>query len=319
MKLLIIFAISAVLLQYHFAPGHPLFDEYDSSSDQESPIKTVLPVELSKHYQLLGKSFNLGTFSVVEKAQIKNTKIKVAIKITNKKKTKDPELKEGLEKIIERARKEAEILINLPRHPNIVQFKELIETKEDIYLVMEYVSGVTVHEYLGGKKLDEDTARVIFKPVVEALKHCHDNGIVHRDLKTENVIIDGSNNHIKLIDFGFATNLTGGVLLDGYLCAKIFAAPEAIDSEKSGSKYDGFKSDIWQLGAFLYELVCGSLIKRASLGKEKLLFPPELRLTKGVKDLLLNILEIDPDKRFTLDEIMKHDWMKTRGSNTQSG
>jgi len=307
MKLLIIFAISAVLLQYH------------------GSIQTKLPKELS-NYELLGTRFHHGSISDVEKAKIKRTGEQVAIKITSTKtikiKTKQDQSKEKLiQKQIEMAHEEAKILENLLLHPhkNIVQFKEFIETEENLYLVMEYVSGVTVHEYLQENKLGGNEARVIFIQVVKAIKHCHDNGIVHRDLKTENVILlyaDRINNHIKLIDFGFATNLTGGVLLHDYSRSPRFAAPEVETSEKLKSEYDGFKSDIWTLGAFLYELVCGKWPGSDSIfkhGSEEIDFPPYSEMTDGVKDLLHNILKIDPNERFTLDEIMKHDWMKTRG------
>lgn len=69
---------------------------------------------------------------------------------------------------------------NLPHHPNIVQFEKFAESPENLYLVMDYVSGINVHEYLKENKLDENEARVIFNQVFEAIEHCHKNGVVHR-------------------------------------------------------------------------------------------------------------------------------------------
>lgn len=69
---------------------------------------------------------------------------------------------------------------NLPTHRNIVKLKKIIDTRENLYLVMEYASGGSLYEYIKKNKLDENTAREIFKQVFKAVEHCHEHGIVHR-------------------------------------------------------------------------------------------------------------------------------------------
>merc|ERR1712106_60038 len=90
--------------------------------------------------------------------------------------------------------------------------------------------------------------------IIAALRYCHSRGIVHRDLKADNLLLDKDLN-IKLADFGFSNYYKPGVLLSTWCGSPPYAAPELFE----GKEYDGPKADIWSLGVILYLLVCGHL------------------------------------------------------------
>lgn len=93
------------------------------------------------------------------------------------------------------------------KHPYIVKMIDAFETAKEIILVLEYVNGVSLYQYLKSKPtkrgIDEEVARRFFRQICEAIKYLHGKNIVHRDLKMENIIVDDRNN-AKLIDFGFS-------------------------------------------------------------------------------------------------------------------
>jgi serine/threonine protein kinase len=94
-------------------------------------------------------------------------------------------------------------------HPNIAKLYDVIETDTQVVLVMEYISGGSTHGFLKSKpnrRLDESSARKIFSQLISALQYLHSKCIAHRDIKLENVMLDSSRN-VKLIDFGFSTQI----------------------------------------------------------------------------------------------------------------
>lgn len=95
--------------------------------------------------------------------------------------------------------------LRLCNHPNVVQFHEVLEVEDTVYMVMEYIPHGELFDYIKKRgRLPEPEAAYLARQIVDALSYCHRNGIVHRDIKPENILIDEYNN-AKLVDFGLAT------------------------------------------------------------------------------------------------------------------
>ena len=225
----------------------------------------------------------------------------VAIKILNRERIKSLGMQD-------KVRREINILKRI-RHPHIIRMYEVIDSPTDIFLVMEYVSGGELFDYIvQSGRLKREEARRFFQQIISGLNCCHRHGIVHRDLKPENLLLD-ANNNIKIADFGLANMMSDGDFLKTSCGSPNYAAPEVI----SGNLYAGPEVDVWSSGVILYALLCGSLpfddenitalFKKIKEGKYSL---PSF-LSKGARDILKRILTVHPIKRATIDTIMKHE------------
>ncbi|XP_055995253.1 MAP/microtubule affinity-regulating kinase 3-like isoform X5 [Ostrea edulis] len=252
-------------------------------------------------YRLI-KTIGKGNFAKVKLAKHVPTGREVAIKIIDKTQLNPS----SLNKLF----REVRIMKNLD-HPNIVKLFEVIETEKTLYLVMEYASGGEVFDYLVAHgRMKEKEARAKFRQIVSAVQYCHQKHIVHRDLKAENLLLDGDMN-IKIADFGFSNEFVPGNKLDTFCGSPPYAAPELFQ----GKKYDGPEVDVWSLGVILYTLVSGSLPfdgqnlkelrERVLRGKYRIPF----YMSTDCENLLKKFLVLNPTKRVCLENIMKDKWM----------
>ncbi|XP_048852709.1 MAP/microtubule affinity-regulating kinase 3-like isoform X6 [Brienomyrus brachyistius] len=253
------------------------------------------------NYRLL-KTIGKGNFAKVKLARHILTGREVAIKIIDKTQLNPT----SLQKLFREVR-----IMKILNHPNIVKLFEVIETEKTLYLVMEYASGGEVFDYLVAHgRLKEKEARAKFRQIVSAVQYCHQKHIVHRDLKAENLLLDGDMN-IKIADFGFSNEFTLGSKLDTFCGSPPYAAPELFQ----GKKYDGPEVDVWSLGVILYTLVSGSLPfdgqnlkelrERVLRGKYRIPF----YMSTDCENLLKRFLVLNPVKRGTLEQIMKDRWI----------
>ncbi|XP_049824727.1 uncharacterized protein LOC109605697 isoform X4 [Aethina tumida] len=268
-------------------------------STKPSPIDKLVRVGYYKLERTIGK----GNFAVVKLATHIVTNTKVAIKIIDKTALDE----DNLTKIF----RETAILKKL-RHPHITRLYELMETNNTIYMVTEYASEGEIFDHLVAKgRMHEPEARRIFNQIVSAVSYCHSQGIVHRDLKAENLLLD-HNMNIKLADFGFSNQFTEGSLLSTWCGSPPYAAPELFQ----GLKYDGPKADIWSLGVVLYVLVCGSLPfdgRLQFMALRSVVIEGKFRIpyfmSQDCEHLIRHMLVVDPDKRLTIQQIAKHRWL----------
>eukprot|EP00126_Sphaerothecum_destruens_P000888 Sdes_comp11617_c0_seq1m2792 len=143
------------------------------------------------HY-ILGDTLGIGSFGKVKIAQHELTGHKVAVKILNRKKLKSLDM-------VGKIRREIKNL-KLFRHPHIIKLYEVISTPTDIFMVMEYVSGGELFDYIVNHgRLSEADARRFFQQIISGVDYCHRHMIVHRDLKPENLLLD-SHNNVKIAD-----------------------------------------------------------------------------------------------------------------------
>ncbi len=140
-------------------------------------------------------------------------------------------------------------------HPHIVHLHEIIATENNIWLVSELCPGGELFDYLVERgRILEGEARRIFGELCTAVGWLHRQGIVHRDLKLENVLLDGELG-VKLGDLGFAREYQKGRLMETFCGTTGYASPEMLACKK----YLGVETDIWSLGIILYTLLCGGL------------------------------------------------------------
>jgi 5'-AMP-activated protein kinase catalytic alpha subunit len=202
-------------------------------------------------------------------------------------------------------------------HKGIIHFEENFETASSVYLVMEYFGGYDLYTTLeerNYKPYSELTSKEIFKQLVEAMMHCHQKGIAHRDVKLENILMDKLGN-IKLIDFGLC-DFVNDVGNKTRLCVDSVGSPAYISPEiLTGKPYDGFKADVWSCGVVLYALLFGcfpfsaSQYKLLVSGEPLVVQFPESGVSKCAKELLRSMLKLQPDSRFSLEDIQGHDWL----------
>ncbi|RDD38081.1 MAP/microtubule affinity-regulating kinase 3 [Trichoplax sp. H2] len=253
------------------------------------------------NFKLL-KTIGKGNFAKVKLARHLPTGREVAIKIIDKTQMNAS----GLQKLY----REVKIMKCLD-HPNIVKLFEVIDNETTLYLIMEYASGGEVFDYLVTHgRMKEKEARSKFRQIVSAVQYCHQKRVIHRDLKAENLLLDGDM-HIKLADFGFSNEFTPGNKLDTFCGSPPYAAPELFQ----GKKYDGPEVDVWSLGVILYTLVSGSLPfdgqnlkelrERVLKGKYRIPY----FMSTDCENLLKRFLILNPCKRSQLDQIMGDKWI----------
>ncbi|XP_010155077.1 PREDICTED: hormonally up-regulated neu tumor-associated kinase, partial [Eurypyga helias] len=235
--------------------------------------------------------------------------MKVAVKVIDKKRAKKDTY------VTKNLRREGQIQ-QMIRHPNIAQLLDILETENSYYLVMELCPGGNLmHKIYEKKRLEEHEARKYIRQLILAVEHLHRAGVVHRDLKIENLLLDEDNN-IKLIDFGLSN--CAGIL--GYSdpfstqCGSpAYAAPELLARKKYGPKID-----VWSIGVNMYAMLTGTLpftvepfslraLYQKMVDKEMNPFPTQL--STAAINFLRSLLEPDPAKRPNIQQALANRWL----------
>ena len=227
----------------------------------------------------------------------------VAIKSFNKTKLKN---QESIDKIYQEIN-----LLKIFRHNSIVRILEYIETEKYILIIMENISGGDLLSFVKKRtKLNEKTAQFIFKQLISTLKFIHSKGIIHRDIKLDNILID-LNNNIKICDFGVGKQYKKNEKLNDQCGTPAYIAPEILQN----NGYYGPPVDIWSSGVVLYAMLSGNVPFKANNLKDlhKLIingkFPYIKDISNDARNLIRKILEVDPCKRIDIDGIFNHPWM----------
>ncbi|KEG08979.1 putative serine/threonine protein kinase, putative,protein kinase [Trypanosoma grayi] len=257
----------------------------------------------------LGETLGRGNFSKVKVGYDREDGSKWAIKIIDRKLLEQ-------EKTMRHIKREVAVMRRLNNHKNIVQLREVMQTPNNIYLVLELVTGGELfNEIVKSKRLDEPTARRYFHQLIAGLYYCHKKGFAHRDLKPENLLLD-ENRTLKITDFGLSNlmpSINGNYALMHTMCGTpTYVAPEVL---RDGG-YNGHIADIWSCGVVLYVMIAGYLPFDAETMNGlflKIERGDYRRLRTGsneVRDLIAQMLTVDPQKRITLGKIMAHTWFQ---------
>lgn len=282
----------------------------------ENPSKHNVPREIRFGNYVLGTTLGEGEFGKVKLGWRKDGKLpsQTAIKLIKRKSIPSGSVKEG------KIYREITALKRL-RHPNIVRLVEVLQNDKYIGIVLEYAPNGELFDYiLENKHLKESSACRLFAQLVSAVDYMHAKGIVHRDLKLENILLDEYKN-IIITDFGFVNSFTSmdNSLMKTSCGSPCYAAPELVVSSEP---YEGKKVDIWSCGVILYAMLAGYLpfdddpenpdgsnIARLYhyITHTPLTFPEYIQPTP--RDLLRRILVSNPNKRISLREIKTHRWL----------
>lgn len=283
-------------------PISPKTTSTSSAGQQSDNAKPKARITRVAEY-ILERTIGKGNFAVVKLATHNIIKAKVAIKIMNKSLL-------GLNNL-EKVTREIEAMKRL-EHPHIVKLYQVLETDTKIFMVMEYAEKGEVFDHISqAHAFTEKDARELFWQVVCAINYCHKSSVVHRDLKAENLLLN-SNYQIKVADFGFCNFFELHKLLSTHCGSPQYAAPEVF----KGELYDGPLADVWSLGVVLYIMVCGSFpFPGESLGdiRNQVLrglvrFP--FFLSTSCEYLVRGMLQVDPSKRFRIEQIISTPWMQ---------
>ncbi|RWS28116.1 ribosomal protein S6 kinase-like protein [Leptotrombidium deliense] len=289
------------LLQSKFK-NSPFFREYD----------------LKIHEGLLGD----GSFSVCRKCVHRRTGVEYAVKIVSRR--------------IEISR-EVHLLRQCQNHPNIVNIHDVFQDELHSYIVLELLKGGELLERIRKKdRFTEVEAGHIFRGLVSAVNYMHSKGIVHRDLKPENLLFvsDSTESEVKVVDFGFARYKPFDDQVMKTPCFTLnYAAPEVLKqalnstvaSCSSVANSNGYNEscDLWSLGVILYAMLSGRapfqsysreanaavIMERIKEGEFSFSSPQWSLVSNKAKEVIRGLLTVDPKKRFTMSELLKHPWV----------
>ncbi|XP_051165221.1 calcium/calmodulin-dependent protein kinase type II alpha chain isoform X8 [Leptopilina boulardi] len=265
----------------------------------------------SDNYDLNGE-LGKGAFSVVRRCVQKSSGLEFAAKIINTKKLSARDF--------QKLEREARICRKL-QHTNIVRLHDSIQEENFHYLVFDLVTGGELFEDIVAREFySEADASHCIQQILESVHHCHHNGVVHRDLKPENLLLasKAKGAAVKLADFGLAIEVQGDVQAwYGFAGTPGYLSPEVLKKEPYGKPVD-----IWACGVILYILLVGyppfwdedqhRLYQQIKQGSYDYPTPEWDTVTPEAKNLINQMLTVNPSKRITASEALKHPWICQR-------
>eukprot|EP00054_Salpingoeca_dolichothecata_P027677 m.204174 g.204174 ORF g.204174 m.204174 type:complete len:1076 (-) comp26019_c0_seq5:66-3293(-) len=282
-------------------------------SNEDLLEKELISGEFSNHYESL-EQIGKGSFGFVRRALRRSDKQVVVVKYINKCKVLaecwekstlnlpvlSNDFKPGM------APREL-LMLNKLDHPKIVRLLDIFHNPTYFQMVMQQhgEGGFDLFEFIEeNPDVDEAVASFIFRQVVAAVDYLHSNGIVHRDIKDENIILD-LHFQVQLIDFGSAAYMQEGKLFDTFCGTLEYCAPEVLQ----GNPYPGPELEIFSMGVTLYTLIFGENpffdVEETIAG----ILRPPFEVTGPCSSLLLWILEPNPQRRISMAELLRHPWI----------
>jgi len=263
---------------------------------------------LTKKYDIK-QELGRGAFSVVKLGIVKKTKEKVAVKIIDKK---------NVGKDYEKNLKMEMAILQKVHHPNIIALKEMIDTDDKLYFVMESVTGGELFDRIVEKgSYSEDDAKELVRKIVSAVEYLHAKGIAHRDLKPENLLVKSLENdtEVKIADFGLSKIIDQEKMMQTACGTPGYVAPEVLNAEGYGHEVD-----MWSIGVITYILLCGfppfysESVPEVfeQIMKAEYDYPAEYwdEISSEAKDFINHLLVVDVKKRLSAKGALEHAWLK---------
>ncbi|KAM6337859.1 calcium/calmodulin-dependent protein kinase kinase 1 [Alca torda] len=221
---------------------------------------------------------------------------------------------------LDRVYQEIAILKKLD-HVNIVKLIEVLDdpAEDNLYMVFDLLRKGPVMEVPSDHPFSEEQARLYFRDIVLGIEYLHYQKIIHRDIKPSNLLL-GDDGHVKIADFGVSNQFEGNdAQLSSTAGTPAFMAPEAISD--TGKSFSGKALDVWAMGITLYCFVYGKcpFIDEYILGLHNRIknkpveFPEEAQISEELKELILRMLDKNPETRITVPEIKVHPWLTKCG------
>eukprot|EP01127_Copromyxa_protea_P004764 TRINITY_DN1458_c0_g1_i2.p1 TRINITY_DN1458_c0_g1~~TRINITY_DN1458_c0_g1_i2.p1 ORF type:complete len:286 (-),score=64.71 TRINITY_DN1458_c0_g1_i2:117-974(-) len=257
------------------------------------------------YYTMTSEVLGKGYFAVVKVGIEKKTGRRVAIKVIDK-------------EVVERdetLKNEIEILSKV-HHPNIVQMYAIFDTPENLFIVMELMEGGELYEEIIQRStFSEQEAAQIIQQLLSALVYLHDMDVVHRDLKLENLLLEKKDGLVvKLADFGLSKIFSSAGGLYTACGTPFYVAPDILlATDETGY---GPSVDMWAVGVILYILLSGRLpfsgddddeLFRSIMEGDLVWKSPQFdTVSDDAKDLISNLIVVDPEARFTAKQALEH-------------
>merc|ERR1711887_70849 len=241
-----------------------------------------------------------GGFGVVFAAERRSDGLEVAVKEVSK--DKDTLINENVPL-------EVALMQQVNDVPGVIKLLDYFDTSDCFYVVMERFNSKDLFDFISEQgPLPEHLARDLFMQLVDTVSECHEKGVVHRDIKDENILIDINTFKIKLIDFGSGALLQEG-LYHKFKGTRVYSPPEWINC----GAYTAEALTVWSLGILLYDMLCGDIPFESDqeISAGRLVWFKQLNLSSQAKDLISGCLSVDPAKRISLEEVQDHPWGKT--------
>jgi len=228
--------------------------------------------------------------------------------------------RDGLEVAVKEISKDEKVVVtseNLPlevalmQHlqdvPGVIKIIDYFDMQDTFYIVMERFNSKDLFDFITEQgPLPEPLAKEIFKQVVNTVTWCHKKGVVHRDIKDENILIDLNTLKIKLIDFGSGAWMENRIYRE-FQGTRVYSPPEWI-------LYRVYRPEaltVWSLGILLYDILCGDVPFECDqhIISANLTWFPSLPLTQEAKSLIKACLTVDPEERITLAQVASSPWL----------
>ena len=281
-----------------------------SKPKPESPTSDLndLLVQDSSSYEF-GRVLGQGAYAVVRLATNLKENKKFAIKSYSKEKLQETQKRKNLRREIQ--------IMRMIQHQGIVKIVEAFKSSKQVHIVLEYFKGMALAHFLKmrtGKRIPEDDAKVVFGQIVQAVSYLHEEGIAHRDIKLDNILVNPEM-QVKIIDFGFSS--FNELASKSFCGTPNYMAPEIIMRKE----YVPAKVDVWALGVVLFVMLSGTFPFKGITDKD--LFSSIREGLKEIPDvipisaklLISKMMAFNPNKRPAASDILKDSWLCEKNTN----